>query len=82
MSPLQRLRLMRGVGRLLRAGGTMVQYTYGLGCPVPARTLARGRVEARRIARVWRNLPPASVWRFERQRSEGDPSAAEDAGSP
>ena len=82
MTPLQRLRLMRGVGRVLRAGGTMVQYTYGLGCPVPARTLARGRVEARRIARVWRNLPPASVWRFERRCAEVEPVAAEDAGPP
>ncbi len=65
MQPVQRARLMRGVARVLRPGGTMVQYTYGIKCPVPPQTLARGNVQARRTARVWRNLPPASVWRFE-----------------
>lgn len=65
MAPVERARLMRGVRRVLRGGGCMVQYTYGMRCPVPARTLARGNVLARRIARVWRNMPPASVWRFD-----------------
>jgi phosphatidylethanolamine/phosphatidyl-N-methylethanolamine N-methyltransferase len=65
MTPPQRARLMRGVGRVLQPGGTMVQYTYGIRCPVPERTLVRSRVQARRAARVWRNVPPAFVWRFE-----------------
>ncbi len=65
MAPVDRARVMRGARRLLAGGGTMIQYTYGIGCPVPARTLARSNVRAQRIARVWRNLPPASVWRFD-----------------
>ena len=65
MSPMNRSRLMQGVCTVLRQQGAMVQYTYGIRCPVPARTLMRGDVRARRIARVWRNVPPASVWRFE-----------------
>lgn len=65
MTPLQRARLLRGVGQLLAGRGVMLQYTYGMGCPVPERYLARGEVRASRIARVWRNLPPAAVWRFE-----------------
>lgn len=65
MAPADRARVIRGVRKLIRGHGAMLQYTYGLGCPVPLRTLERGRVSARRIARVWRNLPPASVWRFE-----------------
>jgi len=65
MSPPSRARLMHGVCTLLAQHGAMVQYTYGVRCPVPARTLARDRVRARRIARIWRNMPPASVWRFE-----------------
>lgn len=65
MTPVQRARVVRGVSRILVPGGTMVQYTYGMRCPVPARTLARGNVQARRTGRVWRNLPPASVWRFD-----------------
>ncbi len=65
MPPADRARLIRGVRKLIRGGGAMLQYTYGLRCPIPSRTLERGRVRALRIARVWRNLPPASVWRFE-----------------
>jgi phosphatidylethanolamine/phosphatidyl-N-methylethanolamine N-methyltransferase len=65
MSPAQRARLMHGVRKLLRHQGTMVQYTYGMRCPMPARTLLRANVRARRMARIWRNVPPASVWRFE-----------------
>lgn len=65
MAPAHRARLIRGVRKLIRGGGAMVQYTYGVRCPVPRRTLACGGVRARRMSRVWRNLPPASVWRFE-----------------
>jgi phosphatidylethanolamine/phosphatidyl-N-methylethanolamine N-methyltransferase len=65
MSWAERARLMRGVRKLLCSQGTMVQYTYGMRCPVPDRTLVRDNVRARRIARIWRNVPPASVWRFE-----------------
>lgn len=64
MSPSQRARLLRAVRRVLPDEGAMLQYTYGVRCPVPARTLLRGKVRAERIARVWRNVPPASVWRF------------------
>jgi phosphatidylethanolamine/phosphatidyl-N-methylethanolamine N-methyltransferase len=65
MEPAARARLMRGVRRMLDGGGPMVQYTYGPGCPVPARTLRSSRVLARRTALIWRNFPPASVWRFD-----------------
>ena len=57
--------LIGGVGELVADRGPMVQYTYGFGCPLPARTLTRGKVRASRVTRVWRNLPPASVWRFD-----------------
>jgi phospholipid N-methyltransferase len=65
MMPLQLARLMHGVRRVLMDHGAMVQYTYGIRCPVPARTLARDNVQAQRNGKVWRNMPPASVWRFE-----------------
>lgn len=65
MAPVDRARVIRGARRLLDGRGAMIQYTYGIGCPVPARTLARSNVRAERMARVWRNLPPASVWRFD-----------------
>lgn len=44
----------------------LVQFTYGMRCPVPAPTLRTLRLSASRVAWVWRNLPPAWVWRFDR----------------
>lgn len=51
---------------LLGERGNLVQFTYGLASPLPEREFA---VSGRVAARVWRNLPPAFVWRFERARS-------------
>ncbi len=65
MAPEVRTQLILSVRTLLRGRGPMVQYTYGTRCPVAAPTLVRGNVRAERIARVWRNVPPAFVWRFE-----------------
>jgi phosphatidylethanolamine/phosphatidyl-N-methylethanolamine N-methyltransferase len=65
MDAVARSRLMRGVRKVVGGRGPMVQYTYGPGCPVPQRTLRHGGVHARRTALIWRNLPPASVWRFD-----------------
>lgn len=47
---------------LLDRRGSLVQFTYGLASPLPARDYA---VSGRVVARVWRNFPPACVWRFE-----------------
>ena len=44
--------------------GQFIQYTYGSGCPIPAR---RFGLEVECLGRVWQNLPPASVWRFVRR---------------
>jgi phospholipid N-methyltransferase len=44
----------------------LVQFTYGLRCPLPATTLRHLGLTASRTAWVWRNLPPAFVWRFDR----------------
>ncbi len=49
---------------LLGERGALVQFTYGIASPLPAREFA---VSGRVAARVWRNLPPAFVWRFERK---------------
>lgn len=53
-------RIVRRSLRLLAEGGRFIQYTYGLGSPLPDLDL-RGRL----TARVWLNVPPASVWNFE-----------------
>jgi phosphatidylethanolamine/phosphatidyl-N-methylethanolamine N-methyltransferase len=49
---------------LLGSRGNLVQFTYGIASPLPAREFG---VAGRVVARVWRNLPPAFVWRFERK---------------
>lgn len=43
----------------------IVQFSYGLHCPVSNGLLRSLNMRAYRTARVWRNLPPASVWRLE-----------------
>lgn len=65
MAPASRARVMQAVSRVLNGSGTMVQFTYGVHCPVPDRTLERVGARALRTARIWRNLPPASIWRIE-----------------
>lgn len=48
---------------LLGERGALVQYTYGVASPLPGRDYGvAGQVRAR----VWRNFPPATVWRFQR----------------
>lgn len=57
--------LISARARLL-PGGRMVQFTYGTKPPVCAATLARVGFACRRGATVWRNVPPARVYTFER----------------
>jgi phosphatidylethanolamine/phosphatidyl-N-methylethanolamine N-methyltransferase len=53
---------------LLGPGRPLVQFTYGLTSPIARERLGlTGRI----AARVWANLPPASVWRYERRREVG-----------
>jgi phosphatidylethanolamine/phosphatidyl-N-methylethanolamine N-methyltransferase len=48
---------------LLGDTGRLIQYTYSLASPLPPHQLGlRGRV----AARIWLNVPPASVWSFRR----------------
>jgi phosphatidylethanolamine/phosphatidyl-N-methylethanolamine N-methyltransferase len=48
-----------------RSDARFVQFSYGLRCPVSRRVRDRLRLQARRVAWVARNLPPASVWCIE-----------------
>lgn len=52
---------------LLGPGGAFYQFTYGRRCPVSDDTLATLGLSARRVGRVWRNVPPASVYRLVRR---------------
>ena len=50
--------VMEALG-LCAPGASFIQFTYAPMSPVPLRTPG---VEARGSKRIWRNLPPASVW--------------------
>jgi phosphatidylethanolamine/phosphatidyl-N-methylethanolamine N-methyltransferase len=51
----------------LGLGGVFVQFTYWGEPPVPAEVARRFNVGSEMTRRVWRNMPPANVWRYERQ---------------
>lgn len=46
--------------------GLFVQYTYGLTAPVPEEITDDLALEGSRTARIWKNIPPAAVWRYRR----------------
>lgn len=49
---------------LLGDEGWFIQYTYGMASPLAA---AEFGLTAEAAQRVWRNFPPAMVWRFRRR---------------
>jgi phosphatidylethanolamine/phosphatidyl-N-methylethanolamine N-methyltransferase len=65
MAKLTRTRILAESFALLCDSRPFIQFTYGLTSPLAREKLGlTGRV----AARVWANLPPASVWRYERRR--------------
>ena len=50
----------------LGVGGVFVQFTYWGEPPLPDEIARRYGVGGRMTRRVWRNMPPANVWRYER----------------
>ena len=58
----------------LQPQGRFVQFTYGPATPVAQEVLDALALNARRGAFVWRNLPPATVFVFTRNRSVHMPS--------
>jgi len=61
--------VLDGCFRRLGADGCVHQFTYGWRSPVPAFVLDSLGLRAQCTGRVWRNLPPAAVWRIERRQS-------------
>jgi phosphatidylethanolamine/phosphatidyl-N-methylethanolamine N-methyltransferase len=62
-----RRNIMSEVFSALGKGGVLVQFTYWGEPPVPDDIVRRNGVDGEMIKRVWRNMPPANVWRYERQ---------------
>ncbi len=65
MPPETQQRIVEQAFALMGEDGTFVQFTYGPVSPVMGR--ARVGLIAEVTGRVWRNFPPASVWRYRRQ---------------
>lgn len=53
---------------LIGSSGTFIQFTYGPKTPISPKVLDRLGITGKRVAFVWRNMPPAFVWRFEKRR--------------
>lgn len=51
---------------LMHPDGVFVQFTYSPACPVTRHRLQELGLDAERAGRVWRNIPPASVWVFKK----------------
>ena len=56
----------------LGKGGAFIQFTYWGEPPVPGDIVRRYDVGAEMTSRVWRNMPPANVWRYERRAELAD----------
>jgi len=56
--------ILRESVRVLDLEGSFIQFTYGRGSPVHPVLQRRLELDGQAVARVWRNLPPAVVWRY------------------
>jgi phosphatidylethanolamine/phosphatidyl-N-methylethanolamine N-methyltransferase len=56
--------ILGGTFARVRPGGTYVQFTYGPKPPVAKAVREELGLDWRVSARIWRNLPPARVYRF------------------
>ncbi|ALK30262.1 class I SAM-dependent methyltransferase [Burkholderia plantarii] len=59
--------IVGGAFHYLKDDGALYQFTYGLRCPVPRATLHALGLKAVCVGRVFRNLPPAAVYRISRR---------------
>lgn len=66
MTPAAVEAITAGLFHWLAPGACLYQFTYGLRCPIPGPVLQRHGLKARRLGRVWGNLPPATVYRIAR----------------
>jgi phosphatidylethanolamine/phosphatidyl-N-methylethanolamine N-methyltransferase len=56
--------VMHEAFKVVKADGVFIQYTYGLLSPVPARLQRDVGIQGKVAKRIWRNFPPARVWRY------------------
>ncbi len=66
MPLITRRRIVADAFRCMGRDGLLLQFTYGPRSPVPPRMMAAMGIRGRPVSRVWRNVPPATVWQYER----------------
>lgn len=68
MSPRKVAAILTAVFTLLREGGALCLFTYGVCCPVPRRLLDCLSLKATLHGRILWNFPPARVYRIVRRK--------------
>lgn len=66
LPPLTRLAVLRESFKVLADDGVLVQYTYGFLSPLASKRRRQLGIFGRCVGRVWRNVPPATVWTYRR----------------
>ena len=66
--------IVREAVAVLAEGAPFIQFTYGFFSPVERELHG---LEGKRIDRVYRNLPPASIWLYRRAKGEAETRASE-----
>jgi phospholipid N-methyltransferase len=70
MSRATQQAILEAAFSVLKPNGRLIQFTYGPTSPVPRDLLAEMGLQVRRGGFAWRNVPPASVYVYTRNRSE------------
>lgn len=73
MRPRAVIAILKSAFACMSPDGAVFQFTYGPTCPVPPAILARLGLKATRTGGTWANLPPASVYRIERDQAAAPP---------
>ena len=66
MGAKDQVRILRQALALTGGRGPFVQFSYGLASPIKPSVKADLGLSSRCVAQVWRNVPPARVWVYER----------------
>jgi phosphatidylethanolamine/phosphatidyl-N-methylethanolamine N-methyltransferase len=64
---LKRLRILVQIASILKPGGRLIQFTYSPFSPINKRLCERLGLKGHRVKFVLLNLPPATVWVYEKR---------------
>ena len=75
-SPTLQTEILSSALALAAPDAPLSQYTYGLKNPLAQETLETLNLTGRRVATVFRNIPPAHVWVYHRQSGNQCPASS------